>query len=345
MRSRTTILPLALVLALCAWQAHAQETYRLTKIEGLTFFGDLNSNGVVVGATRAANGAQHAAVWQRGHLTDIHNRIDSNAVESDVRGVNDKLDMVGTFVDPNTRGFLLSGRHVTEIKPLPGDQALFATGINDRKQVIGVSVDPSFFGRSLVWERGRFTILEGLDGRTLGVGTAGISDRGIVAGSDSLAHRAVMWQNGTVMDIGGLPGSLGNASGAINDVGQIAGQSILTEANGPFLEQSVAFIWRDGVITALPSLFSGLTGSHPVGINNRGVVVGESLDEFAAESTATVWVHNAVFDLNQLVDPNDPLKSTVTLLDARAINDRGQIVAGAPAADFSIEFYLLTPVR
>lgn len=345
MRSRTTILPLTLVLALCAWQAHAQEMYRLTKIEGLTSFGGLNRNGVVVGATRAANGAQHAAVWQLGHLTDIHNRIDSNAVESDVRGVNDKLDMVGTFADPNTRGFLLSGRHVTEIKPPPGDQALFATGINDHKQVIGTSVDPSFSGKSFVWERGRFTILEGLDGRTVGVETVGISDRGIVAGSDNLAQRAVMWQSGTVMDIGGLPGSLGNQSGAINDVGQIAGQSILTEANGPFQQQTVAFVWRDGVVTALPSLFSGLTGSHPVGINNRGVVVGESLDEFAEETTATVWVHNAVFDLNQLVDPNDPLKSTVTLLDARAINDRGQIVAGARAADLSTEFYFLTPVR
>lgn len=345
MRSRTTILPLTLVLALCAWQAHAQEMYRLTKIEGLTSFGGLNRNGVVVGATRAANGAQHAAVWQLGHLTDIHNRIDSNAVESDVRGVNDKLDLVGTFVDPITRGFLLSGRHVTEIKPPPGDQALFATGINDRKQVIGTSLDPSFSGKSFVWERGRFTILEGLDGRTLGVETVGISDRGIVAGSDNLAQRAVMWQSGTVMDIGGLPGSLGNQSGAINDVGQIAGQSILTEANGPFQQQTVAFVWRDGVVTALPSLFSGLTGSHTLGINSRGVVVGESVAEFAEEATATVWVHNAVFDLTQLVDPNDPLKSTVTLLDARAINDRGQIVAGARAADFSTEFYLLTPVR
>jgi hypothetical protein len=90
------------------------------------------------------------------------------------------------------------------------------------------------------------------------------------------------------MDIGGLPGSLRNQSGAINDVGQVAGQSILTDLD--------VFPWR-------------------------------------------------VFDLNQLVDPNDPLKSTVTLLDARAINDRGQIVAAARAADFSIEYYLLTPVR
>jgi hypothetical protein len=158
---RSYALPLVLVFTLCASQAHAQETYRMTKIEGLTFFGGLNKNGVVVGATRAANGAQHAAIWQRGQLTDIHDRIDSNAVESDLRDVNDKLDMVGTFVDPNFRGFLLSGRRLTEIKPLPGDEFLFATHINERKQVLGGSHDSDTgLSRQFVWDRGRFTILE-----------------------------------------------------------------------------------------------------------------------------------------------------------------------------------------
>jgi uncharacterized membrane protein len=237
MRLRTSALLLALVMSLCAWQAHAQETYRLTKIEGLTFFGGLNRNGVVVGATRAANGAQHAAVWQRGQLTDIHNRIDSNAVQSDLRGVNDKLDMVGTFVDPNFRGFLLSGRRVTEIKPLPGDEFLFATGLNERKQVIGSSSDSTTgLSRQFVWDRG-------------------------------LARRAVLWQNGTVMDIGGLPGSFGNESGAINDVGQISGHSVLSDPN-IFPQQVNAFVWRDGVARALPSLFSGVTASRTLGINN-----------------------------------------------------------------------------
>ena len=252
MRLRTSALPLALVMSLCAWQAHAQETYRLTKIEGLTFFGGLNRNGVVVGATRAANGAQHAAVWQRGQLTDIHNRIDSNAVQSDLRGVNDKLDMVGTFVDPNFRGFLLSGRRVTEIKPLPGDEFLFAFGLNERKQVIGGSHDlTTGLSRQFVWDRGRFTILEGLAGQTNSIAPVQISDGGIVAGTDSLARRAVLWQNGTVMDIGGLPGSFGNESGAINDVGQISGHSVLSDPN-IFPQQVTAFVWQDGVARALP---------------------------------------------------------------------------------------------
>src|SRR5687767_9356513 len=135
MRSRISTLALMLACSLCASQAHAQETYRLTRIEGLTFFGDLNNKGVVVGATHAANGAEHAAIWQRGRLTDIHNRINSAAVESNLRDVNDESDVVGTFVDATFHGFLLSGRRVTEIRPLPGDGETFAFGINNRRQV------------------------------------------------------------------------------------------------------------------------------------------------------------------------------------------------------------------
>lgn len=343
MRSGISAVALSLALSLCAWQAHAQETYRLTKIEGLTFFGDLNNKGVVVGATLAANGAQHAAIWERGHLTDIHNRIDSNAVQSDLRDVNDKLDVVGTFVDPNFRGFLLSGGRLTEIKALPGDDFLFAFGVNDRKQVIGGSFTSSA-SRQFVWDRGRFTILEGLSGQTTAVESVEIQDAGIVAGTDNQAHRAVTWQRGTVMDIGGLPGSFSNAAGAINDVGQIAGLSTLTDPN-VFPQQVTAFLWQDGAATALPPLFPGVTQSSVTGINNRGVVVGGSLAENAEDETATLWEHGAVYDLNQLVDANDPLKSTVTLSHASSINDSGQIVAQARAPDFSIEYYLLTPVR
>ena len=344
MRSRISALPFALALTLCAWHAHAQETYRLTKIEGLTFFGDLNNKGLVVGATRAANGAQHAAVWERGRLTDVHNRIDSNAVQSDLRDVNDKLDMVGTLVDPNFQGFLLSGRRVTRIGPLPGDAFSFAFGLNDSQQVIGNSSGNSG-SRQFVWQGGQFTILEGLTGQESGVEPVAIQDAGIVAGSDNLAQRAVIWQHGTVMDIGGLPGSSRNTAGAINDRGQVAGQSTLSDPN-VFPQQVTAFTWEDGVASALPPLFSGVTESHVTGINNHGVVVGVSLAEGTEESTPTVWQDRAAYDLNQLIDPNDPLESTVTLNTAEAINDRGQIVAGSFNADLgTTDFYLLTPVH
>lgn len=346
MRSRISTLALALVFSLCAWQAHAQETYSLTKIEGLTFFGDLNNKGVVVGATRAANGAQHAAIWERSHLTDVHNRIDSDAVETDLRGVNDKLDMVGTLVEGNFQGFLLSGRRVTRVGPLPGDNVSFAFDLNNRQQAMGQSSNASTGAtRQFVWERGRFTILEGLAGQTHSIESIEMQNSGIVVGSDNLAGRAVIWQNGTVMDIGGLPGSSRNAGGAINDRGQVAGTSTLGDPN-VFPQQVTAFIWKDGVATALPPLFTGVTESHVTSINNYGVVVGESIAEFAEQATPTVWQDGAVYDLNQLIDPNDPLKSTVTLDSASAINDRGQIVAVANDPNLgTTEFYLLTPER
>jgi uncharacterized membrane protein len=344
MRSRIFALPLVLACSLCAWQAHAQETYTLTKIEGLTFFGDLNNKGVVVGATRAANGAEHAAVWERGRLTDVHDRIDSNATESDLRGVTDKLDMVGTFVEENFQGFLLRGRRVTRIGPLPGDNFSFAFGLNDRRQVIGNSTGDGGSSQ-FVWRDGQFTILEGLTGQKFSIEPVEIQHQGIVAGSDSLAGRAVIWQNGTVMDIGGLPGSTQNSAGAINDRGQVAGLSFLSDPD-VFPRQVTPFIWEDGVVRALPPLFGGVTESFVLSINDHGVVVGDSLAEGAEQTTPTVWQDGAAYDLNQRIDPNDPLAATVTLTDARAINDRGQIVASSSHPELgTIEFYLLTPER
>ena len=345
MRSRISTLSLMLAFSLCASQAHAQETYRLTKIEGLTFFGDLNNEGVVVGATQAANGAQHAAIWQRGRLTDIHNRINSAAVQSDLRDVNDKSDVVGTFADSGFHGFLLRGRRVIEIPPLPGDGQTFALGINNRRQVLGQSLGPNL-PRQFVWDRGRFTILQGLTGQTFSINPVEIQDAGIVVGTDRRVH-AVTWQGGTVMEIGGLPGSLANRGQAINDVGQIAGESVLTDPN-VFPQQVTAFVWADGVATALPALYAGVTESNVFDINDSGVVVGisvpEGVDPIAA--TPTVWQDGAAYDLNQLIDPNDPLKSTVTLTETRAINDRGQIVAGVfNPDDVTVTFYLLTPIH
>jgi uncharacterized membrane protein len=345
MRSRISTLALMLACSLCAWQAHAQETYRLTRIEGLTFFGDLNNKGVVVGATNAANGAQHAAIWQRGRLTDFHNSINSAAVESNLRDVNDKSDIVGTFADATFHGFLLSGRRVTEIRPLPGDAQVFAFGINNRRQVLGQSLGPNV-SRQFVWDRGRFTILQGLTGQTFSVDPVEIQDAGIVVGTDRSAH-AVTWQGATVMEIGGLPGSFANRGKAINDVGQIAGESVLSDPN-LFPQQVTAFVWADGVATALPALYAGVTESNVSGINDSGVIVGNSLPEGAdpIATTPTVWQDGAAYDLNQLIDPNDPLKSTVTLTETRAINDRGQIVAGVfNPDDVTVTFYLLTPIH
>ena len=76
--------------------------------------------------------------------------------------------------------------------------------------------------------------------------------------------------------------------------------------------------------------------------------MGNSLPEGAdpIAATPTVWQDGTAYNLTQLIDPSDPLKSTVTLTDTRAINDRGQIVAGEfNSDDVTVTFYLLTPAQ
>jgi probable HAF family extracellular repeat protein len=339
-----TISGLALALALLASHADAQDSYRLTKIEGLSRFGDVNDRGVVVGATQAANGAQHAAIWRNGHLTDLHDRISSGAVESGLRDINGKQDVVGTFIDSTEHGFLIADGHLTPIAPLAGDTFAVVTRLNDRKQILGGSFDNTTgLSRQFVWHRGRFTVLRGLAGQSHSIEPNDIGNGGLVVGTDNLAQRAVAWRNAAIVDLGGLPGSQRNEAAAINDVGQIVGRSLLSSPD-EFPQQVTAFIWDDGAVTALPPLFQGVTASFVHDINNFGVVAGASLPEGAEQTIATIWQGGVSHDLNQLISADDPLKSTVTLQDAAAVNNRGQIVASARAADgFSTDFYLLTP--
>jgi hypothetical protein len=64
-------------------------------------------------------------------------------------------------------------------------------------------------------------------------------------------------------------------------------------------------------------------------------------------NTRSPWANGAVFDLNDVIAADDPLKRFVTLQSAEAINNGGEIVARGrdsrePRRTTS---YLLTPIR
>lgn len=53
------------------------------------------------------------------------------------------------------------------------------------------------------------------------------------------------------------------------------------------------------------------------GINNFGTVVGSLYDGSANRATALVWQHGGVYDLNDLIRVDDPLRSSAQLQQAR----------------------------
>jgi Predicted integral membrane proteins containing uncharacterized repeats len=188
--------------------------------------------------------------------------------------------------------------------PTPGSDSE-ARGINNRGQVVGYQQGLG----NVLWEDGT-TI--GLDGTDLGdISPAAINSRGQIAGAIptpiSGERHAALWENGTIVDVGVLPGDTSSNAQAINNRGQIVGWS--SSFSGVYR----AFIWDNGTMSELPGL-DGQEGqdTYASDINNRGQVVGSS------GSRPVMWENGIPI----------PLDTFLPSTSGRAfgINDSGDIV-------------------
>jgi probable HAF family extracellular repeat protein len=194
-----------------------------------------------------------------------------------------------------------------------------------------------------------------------GIGSRMMNSRGIATGQadtpasdpncigvpDSCAiSYAFLWQNGALINLGGLPGDTeGSYADSINDRGWISGFS----GNGLIDEQTgfpelVAVLWKDGKIKDLGTL--GGNASAAYAINSRGLIVGAALntipDAFstgfpsplcggfqcisetyaalvfpsATQQHAVLWQSGTIKDLGTLGGPDSI---------ASQVNERGQI--------------------
>ena len=150
---------------------------------------------------------------------------------------------------------------------------------------------------------------------------------------------AFLWRNnGTAMvDLG----TLGTDSQpyAINDSGQVVGFS--TAADG----FDHAFVWRNDGTPMRDLGIAGGPNSYAYGINSSGWVVGYA----GTADGAFLWRNDGkgVRNLNDLIDPADPLKPFLVLNWAADINDAGDIMAyGADSRVVGLpKTYLLVPPR
>jgi len=184
----------------------------------------------------------------------------------------------------------------------------------------------------LIWQKDVIHELPTFPGDSDGFAAA-INDRGQVVGQTgdcTNAFHAVLWEHGTVSDLGTL-GELQLGPQDINNQGQVVGVAFSATT-------LVAFLWENGVATNLGTLAPDVF-SLALGVNEKGQVVGDSCDESFA-CRAFLWQNGTMTELNDLVnDPNAPF-----LENANSINSRGQIagkttVQGTPIADA----FLATP--
>jgi len=195
---------------------------------------------------------------------------------------------------------------------IPGAEVVIPRGINNSGQIAGaLQTNQTFASYDGIQDIG-----------TLGGPTSeahGINNSGQVVGfsdNGSSQQRAFLWSNGTMQEIGVLPGDTSSRANHINDAGFVVGSS---EGSGGVR----AFMWtQSGGMQAVASL-SGSSYSEAFGVNSSGQVVGQSGSPLGTR--AFLWTQTGgTIDLNEAVTG---LPVNVVLTGAFSINDKGEIVA------------------
>lgn len=258
----------------------------------------------------------------------------------------------------------------------------FAAAINAAGSVVGFETardGDGTSGRATVWRNGEIEHLRRLGG-DFDI-ARGINADGVVVGASNVqrggdAIQAVLWRNGEPLALPTLGGSRSVAND-INDTDVIAGAAIATAVRyqpvlwvdgaivplplpqfwvagealavnstgvavgGGYLEFSEAPTrWTDSGYELLPGFAERVTGVAR-DINDADVAVGR-VYRATRDYTGYVavrWDASGVVDLNGLV----PAETGFVLVDAVAINERGQILVAAANANGVARALLLSP--
>jgi probable HAF family extracellular repeat protein len=196
-----------------------------------------------------------------------------------------------------------------------------------------------------------------LPGGGIARSASGINHYGQVVGIAGSSNHAFLWTptvangvTGSMVELGDLPGGIDASSAEdVNSHGQVVG--IGHARNG-----ASAFLWTpntpNGAIGSMVDLATAIHGPDSIahGINSHGHVVGTSGGQpFLWTPTTPNGTTDVVLNLNSLVEPVSA--AGWLLVDARAINDVGQIVGsgdfdpdGPGGVDPVTKAFLLTPI-
>lgn len=287
------------------------------------------------------------------------------ANSSSALGINDAGQVVGIS---GGRAFLWNSNTGMQNLSTFGRNVSRALGVNNAGQVVG-----EFDGRAFLWDSSSGIQDLGTLGGNFSAALA-INNAGQVAGISTTGNgnevRAFFWESSTGMqNLGTLPNFPSDSiARGINDTGQVVGES------GDCNVGCSAFLWNSD--TGMQNLGTlGRNVSRALGVNNAGQVVGESngraflwdssngmqnLGTLPGDNFSRAWdINNAgqvvgesgnrtfllqngvMSDLNNLILSGSGWSN---LLDARAINDAGQII-GSGEIEGQTHAFLMTPIE
>ena len=157
-----------------------------------------------------------------------------------------------------------------------------------------------------------------------------LNERGQIVGSSesgvrnkesgALAWHAVLWQNGTLTDLGALPEFPESRAADVNERGQVVGEAIYD--SGGHTYYTAPFLWQRGKMTELPGTEDRGTVAFASAIGDRGDVVGGWIDLESGDKHALLWRNGRVTQL-------EPIQGSSRATD---VNSSGLVVGSTTHA-------------
>jgi len=243
----------------------------------------------------------HAFQWKNGLRTDLGALPGAPGLSSSVTwispngvvsGFSENGEIDPLLDAPAFHGVIWENGKIIDLKTFEGAHESWANAVNNSNQVVGFASNTVYDSNSL----------QGLVTQT----------------------RAVLWQNGTMKDLGTLGGTDAEAL-FINEQGQIAGQSYTTSSIPPPSPRCTdtpltlhAFFWEKGRMVDLGTLGGSCTFAYA--LNNSGQVVGQSTLAGDQGDHPFIWERGKMKDLGALGG---------TYGFASWLNDFGEVVGSA----------------
>ena len=219
-------------------------------------------------------------LWQDGHMSALPTAGGNNGSASDINNSGQIAGYAQTNVTDSgcppyqTTAAVLWEKGKVQILPTVGsDPDGVAFGINDQGQAVGYSGTCTSANHAVSWANGTAFALPDLG---MGAIAQEVNNQGqivgIIGSADGTTEYAAVWQNGTLINLGTLPGDFAAIGTGINNRGQVVGSTLDSNFNWAH-----AFIWQNGVMTDLNTLFPGssnLFATMANKINERGQISG-----------------------------------------------------------------------